>query len=111
MAQAGIALVFVSGLDTVCALLQLRPIAQVSATLSGTVVDSSGAAVTSASVTATNVSTGAVLNATSNETGEYSFLSLAPGKYDLVAKKEGFQSSSLKGSSSSSTRRRDWISA
>ena len=71
--------------------------AQVSATLSGTVVDSSGAAVTSASVTATNVSTGAVLNATSNETGEYSFLSLAPGKYDLVTKKEGFQSSSLKG--------------
>ena len=80
-----------------CAATATTSFAQVSATLSGTVMDSSGAAVTSASVTATNVSTGAVVNATSNETGEYSFLSLAPGKYDLVAKKEGFQSSSLKG--------------
>ena len=80
-----------------CAATATISFAQVSATLSGTVMDSSGAAVTSASVTATNVSTGAVVNATSNETGEYSFLSLAPGKYDLVAKKEGFQSSSLKG--------------
>jgi len=50
-----------------------------------------------ATVTATNVSIGVVANATSNETGEYSFLSLAPGKYDLVTKKPGFQPSSLKG--------------
>jgi len=69
----------------------------VPATLPGTISDSSGAGVTLATVTATNVSIGVVANATSNETGEYSFLSLAPGKYDLVTKKEGFQSSSLKG--------------
>ena len=77
-------------------LLATTAYAQVSATLSGTVMDSSGAAVTSATVTVTNTSTGGITSATSNETGEYSFLSLAPGKYDLVARKEGFQSSSLK---------------
>jgi hypothetical protein len=80
-----------------CAATATISFAQVSATLSGTVTDPSGAAVTSATVTATNTSTGVVASATSNETGEYSFLSLAPGKYDLVAQKEGFQSASLKG--------------
>ena len=52
--------------------------AQVSATLSGTVVDSSGAAVTSASVTATNVSTGAVVNATSDKRENTVFFRLRP---------------------------------
>jgi hypothetical protein len=53
--------------------------------VSGIVSDSSGAVVAGATLRLTNVETGVVLTATSNETGLYRFLFLNPGRYKLVA--------------------------
>jgi len=58
--------------------------------LVGTIHDASGAAVPSASVTVTNTSTGLVLTATSNESGDYEVLSLRFGVYSITAKAAGF---------------------
>ncbi|HET6198873.1 MAG TPA: carboxypeptidase regulatory-like domain-containing protein [Candidatus Acidoferrales bacterium] len=64
--------------------------AQVSATLSGTVTDPSGAAVTAASVTARNSDTGSTRSAVTDAAGRYQFFSLPVGDYEVHAKKEGF---------------------
>ncbi len=61
------------------------------ASLSGSVMDSSGAIVPGATVTATNVATGVVSKAISNEAGVYSFPSLLPGVYKVTVEKSGFQ--------------------
>jgi hypothetical protein len=71
--------------------------AQVSATLSGIVADSSGAVVPGATVTVTNVATGISASSNSDESGKYDFLSLPPGKYNLLVQKEGFQSAAISG--------------
>src|SRR5438067_463637 len=65
-------------------------LAQTSASISGTVSDPSGAAVQGATVTATELATGAVRSATSNPTGFYSLPNLAPGKYSVTVQKGGF---------------------
>jgi hypothetical protein len=62
------------------------------ATLSGTVMDPSGAAVADAELTLTNRATGFELKATSNERGEYTFRNLTPSTYDLKIMKTGFGS-------------------
>jgi Carboxypeptidase regulatory-like domain len=61
------------------------------ATITGTVVDSSGAIVPGASVTATNVDTAVASDTKSNNSGIYSVLNLPPGNYSLSIKKEGFK--------------------
>src|SRR5262245_44319843 len=61
------------------------------ATVSGTVSDASGALIPGVEVTATNISTGIVSNAVSNESGAYQFSSLQPGTYELQAKLPGFE--------------------
>ena len=65
--------------------------AQVNATVSGTVADSTGALIPGADVTATNVGTGISTATITNETGSYSFQSLQPGIYRLTAALPGFQ--------------------
>src|SRR5262249_60631290 len=65
--------------------------AQVTASVSGRVEDSSGAAVPGASVTVSNLETGAVRTATSGETGTYRVLSLPVGRYDVKAELPGFK--------------------
>ena len=55
----------------------------VGATLSGVVVDSSGAAVPGATITITNVDAGTVREATSNDDGLYSAPNLLPGNYEV----------------------------
>src|SRR6516165_421644 len=55
--------------------------AGVTASISGTVTDASGAAVAGATVTATNVDTGVVTTQTTNAQGYYSFQALPLGKY------------------------------
>ena len=73
-------------------------VAQVtSATLSGTVVDASGAGVPDASVTVTDTQTGSTTNATSNSAGYYIFPSLPPGTYTVTAKRAGFGTKTLSG--------------
>src|SRR5215472_1501533 len=59
--------------------------------LSGIVSDSSGAVVPGATMQLTNIETGVVLTATSNEAGLYRFLFLNPGQYKLVATANGFK--------------------
>src|SRR5271167_2699992 len=64
--------------------------AQVSASLSGRVTDQTGAAVSAATVTATDLDTGVVRTAVTNQSGMYQLLSLPIGHYELRVKKEGF---------------------
>jgi hypothetical protein len=62
------------------------------ASISGTVQDSSGAAVSSASVTITNLATTVARHATTNGTGLYRIEPLSPGDYSLTIEKDGFKS-------------------
>ncbi len=64
--------------------------AQSTAQISGTVQDSSGAAVAGAQVQVTNVDTNATRSTLSSEDGAYLFASLPIGPYKLQVTKEGF---------------------
>src|SRR5436305_9054385 len=61
------------------------------ATLGGTVMDPSGAAVGDAELTLTSKATGFEMRVTTNERGEYTFRNVTPGAYDLKVIKAGFQ--------------------
>jgi len=61
-----------------------------SATLSGHTLDANGAAVSGASVTATNLETNQRQTATSDEEGRYRFAYLTVGTYQLAARAQGF---------------------
>src|SRR5260370_30837443 len=60
------------------------------ASLSGTVVDSSGAGVPDAAVTVLNLDNGFKQTVASGPTGDYLFPRLPVGNYKLTAEKEGF---------------------
>src|SRR5215472_1089181 len=66
--------------------------AQVTASVSGRVEDTSGAAVTGAIITIKNLETGATRTATTDETGGYRVVSLAIGSQEVRAEKPGFRS-------------------
>src|SRR5262245_15337526 len=59
--------------------------------LSGTVLDPQGSAVSGAVITATNVSTGASRSATSSKDGGYQIPQLAPGVYRVRTELSGFK--------------------
>jgi hypothetical protein len=61
------------------------------ASISGTVADSSGAAVAKAAITATNIRTGVSLPSVTNDSGVYIFPSLLPGEYRVAAEMPGFR--------------------
>src|ERR1700761_3423747 len=61
------------------------------AVLSGKVIDSQGALIPSAAVTATQTSTGATTTATTNTNGEYVFPSLPASTYSLSVTAAGFK--------------------
>ncbi|MBL8206620.1 MAG: carboxypeptidase regulatory-like domain-containing protein [Blastocatellia bacterium] len=61
------------------------------AALSGTVADASGAVVPGATVSAQNTKTSVTINTVTNDSGVYSFPSLLPGTYRLIAEKQGFR--------------------
>src|SRR5256712_7121077 len=61
------------------------------ATLSGTVLDPTGARIPNVQVTAQNTQTGVVLTNVTNEAGVYVFPSLQPGTYRLTAESSGFR--------------------
>jgi len=65
--------------------------AQVTAAISGRVTDPSSAAVSGATVTATNVETGAVRTAVTGEAGRYAIVSLPVGEYEVRVAKRNFQ--------------------
>lgn len=63
----------------------------VTASISGTVTDPSGAVVAGATVTATNIDTGVATTQTTNASGFYSFQSLALGNYTIDVNQTGFK--------------------
>jgi hypothetical protein len=60
------------------------------ATITGTIVDASGAGVPGATVTATNQATAGVRTAPTSDTGTYSIPNLPVGTYDVSVEKQGF---------------------
>jgi Carboxypeptidase regulatory-like domain len=66
-----------------------RLLADIMATISGTVSDPTGAVIAGATVTATNVDTGVALSQTTNAQGFYSFPELPVGKYTIDVQKAG----------------------
>jgi hypothetical protein len=66
--------------------------AQVStADLNGTVVDPNGAVVAGATVTARSTSTGITRTVTANDSGEYAFIGLQPGDYEVTVEAATFK--------------------
>src|SRR5438309_5121572 len=63
----------------------------VSATLLGSVSDSTGASVGRAKVTATETSTGAIHESITNDSGNYTFPDLTPGRYTVTVEANGFK--------------------
>jgi hypothetical protein len=66
-------------------------LAGVTASISGTVIDPSGAVIAGATVTATNVDTGVATTQTTNSQGFYSFQSLPLGNYTISVQQTGFK--------------------
>src|SRR5262249_12776632 len=65
--------------------------AQDRGTITGQVVDSSGAVVSGARVTLTHPATGQTVTAETNSEGNYTLLSLTAGRYTVTTEKEGFR--------------------
>ena len=63
----------------------------VSATLLGTVNESTGATVAHATVTATDAKTGAIKVTVTNDSGNYTFPDLTPGTYNITVEAPGFK--------------------
>jgi hypothetical protein len=63
----------------------------VNATLLGTITDSTGATVSGAKVTATETATGLIHESVTNESGNYTFPDMPPGKYSITAEAKGFK--------------------
>lgn len=61
------------------------------ASINGTVKDSTGAVIPQATVTLTNTGTNVAQTAVTNDTGDYVVLNILPGRYILQATKEGFE--------------------
>jgi len=71
--------------------------AQVSAGLSGTVTDQSGAVVSAAVITAKNIDTGAARDTVTDATGHYQLSALPLGPYEVRARRTGFTEEIRKG--------------
>src|SRR2546426_6652571 len=67
-------------------------LAQVTAAISGRLEDASGAAVGGANVTVKSLETGATRSVTTDETGNFSVLSLPVGSHEVRAERAGFKS-------------------
>lgn len=90
----GTASVFIGGLLLFCVFTILFPfqaIAQFGASISGTVIDPSGAVIPKAKVTLKNQQTQATQTTTSSPQGFYRFGSLGPGTYTITSETQGFQ--------------------
>ncbi len=67
--------------------------AQFTASIQGEVKDQTGAGVSKAKIVLANTATGGTAIATSDDSGNYRFVSLAPGKYKITAEAPGFSRS------------------
>jgi hypothetical protein len=64
-------------------------------TVIGTVSDPSGAAVTSATVVLRNKATNIEVTQPTNAAGQYTFVNVVPGEYEVSVKKDGFRTSTV----------------
>src|SRR5579862_10006063 len=88
--RLSVAVVLILGV-TLCVLSPLGARAQIAgATLTGTIVDASGAVVPKVQISITNEATGEVRTVTVDSAGVYSAPNLLPGKYDVTATATGF---------------------
>ena len=67
------------------------------ATISGAIIDQTGASVVGASVTVVNTETGFRRQSVSNGIGQYNLPGLVPGQYDLTFEMQGFKKAENKG--------------
>ncbi len=65
------------------------------ATVTGTVTDQKGSAVPNASVEIRDTATNASRSQTTNDAGYYTFVSVPPGTYTVVIKKDGFRTTNI----------------
>src|SRR5262249_36716115 len=82
-------------LSTLLALFSLQGFSQSTATLRGAVTDSSGAAISGAQVIARNLGTGVERTAKTDESGNYEFFALPIGSYQVEARAQGMQTTTL----------------
>src|ERR1700680_1898115 len=71
--------------------------AQATASLNGVVRDSSGAVIPRATVTLHNTGTGTERESLTNDSGLYAFVSVPPGDYSLIVRKDGFTTATQAG--------------
>src|ERR1039457_2507187 len=71
--------------------LPAMALAQVTASVGGTVQDTSGAVIPGAAVTVKNLETGAARAVTTDDRGSYRALALPVGRYEITAEKAGFK--------------------
>nr|MBA4186057.1 carboxypeptidase regulatory-like domain-containing protein [Acidobacteriota bacterium] len=73
--------------------LSLSALAQeeTSATVTGQVTDSTGAAISNATIVVTNTATGQARTIQSNEEGNYTVFPLIPGTYTISVEQSGFK--------------------
>src|SRR5271168_1759414 len=69
--------------------------AQYRAGIQGVILDPQGAVVSGAAVTLTSKETNIAKTATTDDSGVYNFLSLAPGRYTIAVEKAGFKKKNL----------------
>ena len=85
-------------LTTICLLLPAMLSAQgASGRILGRVADPSGAVLSAAKITLTNEATGISRDANTNESGDYSFVDVAPGTYTVQFELTGFKKNVQKG--------------
>ena len=76
----------ISTLFALCMMFALQAaMAQFSASVQGTILDSNGAAVANADVSLVNIDTNVTVERTADSTGVYRFASVAPGNYQVSA--------------------------
>src|SRR5258708_6717346 len=78
-----------------CLLIQTGNAQTITASITGTVVDPSGAVVPNVKITATNTGTNNAYTATTNESGVYNLVFLPVGNYNLSAETQGFKKTLL----------------
>jgi hypothetical protein len=85
----------ICSLPLLAVLLASSAFAQFTASIQGVVQDQSGAGVAKATIQLVNVATGVTTVTTSDDSGDYRFVSLAPGNYKVTAEAAGFSKSQV----------------
>jgi hypothetical protein len=92
-----VAAVFLACIGLVSVLPRLAAAQAVTGTIVGTVVDSSGAVVSGAKVTISNVGTGLTRTVITDTVGEYTAPSMPTGSYLVTVEMSGFKTAALSG--------------